>query len=64
MKLKNMLGLCSCKGCKEKYSFDMEMTRSNGKKIKHKLCVKHAMKLLDLSEVKSVTVEQKINLGK
>lgn len=61
MKFKNILGFCSCKGCKNRYSFDMEATKSNGKKIKHRLCSKHAMELMKYSKLRSVTLEQKID---
>lgn len=61
MKIKNIVGLCSCKGCKNKYSFDMEIINIKGRTRKSKLCNEHAMQLLSGSKMKSVTFEERVD---
>lgn len=42
MKIKSILGFCSCKGCRKKYDFDIEL-KAGGKR-KNLSCVRSILK--------------------
>lgn len=61
MKLKEILGYCFCKGCKNRYTYDVELKAGNVQK-KNRICEKHAKELLKNGTLKSVTFEETILL--
>jgi hypothetical protein len=61
MKIKSILEFCSCKGCRKKYDFDIEL-KAGGKRKKFKLCEEHTKELMRIGKLKSVTFEETINV--
>ena len=64
MRIKHLLGICECKGCKKIgiYGLKMEGTRKNGKplKIKGLLCEQHAMEIIHNGRITSVSFETEV----
>ena len=65
MGIKGIFGLCECKGCKNKYDFEMDITvsSSDGKKSKKimKICGKHVAEVVKGGKIKNMTYEDTIN---
>lgn len=61
MNIKSILGFCSCKGCKCRYDFEIEL-KAGGKKQRARLCEEHAREFMKCGKLKSVTFEETINL--
>lgn len=56
MKIKSILGICSCKGCRKRYDFEVEIRA--GKRTKNiRLCEVHARELANGATLKSVTLD-------
>ncbi|MEE1517280.1 MAG: hypothetical protein UF228_06750 [Lachnospiraceae bacterium] len=58
MRLKTIFGYCSCKGCRQKYETDVQITAKNskGKEVdfKAKLCRRHVKEILKIGKVTSI----------
>ena len=63
MKIKSLFGFCSCKGCKNKWSYEITVTIKKGKIKTERLCDKHTEELLAHSKINSITLEQTIDLS-
>lgn len=61
MKIKSILGFCSCKGCRKRYIFNAEL-KVGEKKKKFRLCEEHMRELMSCGKMKSVTYEETIDL--
>lgn len=59
MNIKSILGFCSCKGCKKRYVYNVEL-KAGEKKKKFKLCEEHTKEIMKLGRLKSVTCEETI----
>ncbi|MDD3404584.1 MAG: hypothetical protein PHQ72_14730 [Hespellia sp.] len=60
-RLKGLIGLCECKGCKNRHVFELEAKCETlkGKKKKHKMriCKEHAAELLRNAKITNVMLE-------
>lgn len=66
MNLKGIFGFCEHKGCKKRVDFDVDIIahfEDGTKKIRTvKMCKEHALQGVQGAELKSVTVENTINM--
>lgn len=67
MGIKGLIGFCECKGCWNRMDFEMDTiihTPDGKKKIKTmRICKNHAIEIVKMGEVQSITVEDTINFG-
>lgn len=64
MRIKSILGFCSCKGCKNRYDYEVEVKNKRGKKLRSRLCMKCAAELIVQSKIKSATLQQTVNFDR